>query len=415
MDNNPTTPKKAKEKVKENGNGSGTVYQRGSRWCWQLTVYQGLKRVTVSGTCNNRTEARAELAKAIAKRENGGLVAPDKMTLGEWLDKWLEGKKANLSPSTYVGYENHVRVHLKPDLGHIRLQALKPVHLKTFYSDLAKKPVRLSGRGKRKAGTPHPTKLLSAKTQAYTHAVLHGALEEAYKLELIHRNPSDIVKPEAKEEARNHKASTAWTAEEAATFLAFAKGNKFYEMFYILLSLGLRRGEMLGIRWSNIDLVNGRMKIVETVNSVAGKIVIGTPKTQKSKRTLKLPSDVVDVLLAHKEKQKLEHSSLGIRPEKDFVFTSLVGTPINPHKIDDVFNSIISAASLRRIRVHDLRHTHASLARRQGVSLEVVSERLGHSRSSFTADVYRHTFEDEMDAGAIPLSQLLAPRGGLPN
>jgi integrase len=413
MLDNPTP--KTKEKVKEKGNGSGTCYELPSgKWRWQLTVYQGTKRVTVSGTCNNRTEARAELAKAIAKRENGGLVAPDKITFGEWLDTWLESKKPNISASSYSGFGRSIRLHIKPVLGHIKLQALKPLHLKNFYTELAQKPITLSGRGKRKAGKPG-NRTLSPAMQTYVHGVVYGSLKEAMKLEIIHRNVADVVRPQVKKEALNKKASTAWTAEEASTFLAFAKSDRFYTLFYLMLSLGLRRGEALGLRWENINLSTGHMKIVEVITVVDGKVIESKPKTLKSKRALKLPGDVVALLEEHREKQRLEHIALNLTPAKDWVFTSFVGTPVNPDKIDGVLNRIANDASVRRIRVHDLRHTYTSLARRQGVSLEVVSERLGHSRSSFTADVYRHTFEDEMDAAAISLNQLLAPRGGLPN
>jgi integrase len=410
----PVTPKnrRQKEQVKQKGNGSGTVYQRSSKWCWQLTVYQGTKRTTVSGTCNNRTEARAELAKAIAKRENGGLVAPDKMTFGEWLDKWLEGKKPHLAGSTYTNYASDIKHHIKPGLGHLRLQAIKPLHLKNFYSDLAQKLVLVGGRGKQKK--KQGTRVLSVSSQRQIHSIIYSSLQEAMSLEIINRNVAQVVKPEMRKVDRNAKAATAWTAQEAATFLAFAKTERLYSLFYLMLSLGLRRGEALGLRWENVDLTNGRVRIVETIVAVAGKSTEGKPKTEKSRRVIKLPSDVVQVLQEHREKQKAEHVSLELSPAKDWVFTSLVGTPINPDLIDRTMQRICTNSGVRRIRVHDLRHTHTSLARRQGVSLEVISERLGHSRSSFTADVYRHTFEDERDDAAIPLTTLLAPRA-LPN
>ena len=224
------------------------------------------------------------------------------------------------------------------------------------------------------------------------HGVVYGALKEAMKLEMIHRNIADFVKPEAKRSALNTKASTAWTAEEAATFLAFSKADRFYPIFYLCLSLGLRRGEVLGLRWSNLDLGDGYMKIEETITTVDGKTIEGKPKTEKSRRALKLSGDVVALLEAHKQQQTLEHQSLSLKPIKDWVFTSLAGTPVNPAQVAGVLNRIAKEAGIRRVRVHDLRHTYTSLARRQGVNLEVLSSRLGHSRSSFTANVYRHTF-----------------------
>jgi integrase len=400
-------------KNKIRGNGEGTYYELASgKWRWQLRVFQGQKVVSVSGTAANRTEARLELAKAVAKRENGGLVAPDKMTFGEWLDNWLEGKKRQLALSSYRGYESDIKLHIKPGLGHLKLQAIKPIHLKTFYSDLAKKLVMLGGRGKRT--TKQGTRVLSVSSQRQIHSIIYAALQEAMSLEIIGRNVAQIVKPEMRNVDRNAKAATAWTAQEAATFLAFAKTDRLHTLFYLLLSVGVRRGEALGLRWENVDLTNGRVRIVETIVSVDGKATEGKPKTEKSRRTIKLPSDVVQVFQEHKEKQRLEHVSLELSPAKDWVFTSLKGTPLSPDSIDRTMHRICASANVRRIRVHDLRHTHTSLARRQGVSLEIISERLGHSRSSFTADVYRHTFEDEMEDAAIPLTTLLAPRA-LPN
>jgi integrase len=411
--NAPETKKQQKTKAK--GNGSGTVYQRGEKWCWQLTVYQGLKRVTVSGTCNNRTEARAELAKAIAKRENGGLTAPDKITFGEWLDRWLDDKKSHVRLNTYVGYKSDIEAHIKPKIGHLRMQAIKPIDLKNFYSDLAKKKAKLSGRGKRKGEVRYANRTLSASTQRQVHSVIYSSLQEAMVLEIIPRNVAQIVKPEMRKIDRNAKASTAWTAQEAATFLDFAKADRLYPLFYLMLSLGLRRGEAVGLRWQNVDLTNARVRIVETIVSINGQAVDSEPKTEKSRRSIKLPVDVVEVLKAHQEEQRLEHIKLKLAPAKDWVFTSLVGTALNPDTLDRTFKSIIKKAGVRDIRLHDLRHTHASLARRQGVSLEVVSGRLGHSRPSFTADVYRHTFEDELEDAALPLGTLLSPRVGLPN
>jgi integrase len=408
----PTSQTKKSEKVKSTGNGSGTIYQRGEKWCWQLSMYQGLKRVTVSGTCDNRTKARAALAKAITRREHGELVAPDKMTFSEWLDKWLESKRPHIRANTYIGYKNDIKHRIKPGLGHIKLQALKPIHLKGFYDDLANKKVLVGGSGKRK--TKEGNRTLSPSSQRQVHIIIHGALKEALKLELIHRNVADTVKPQIKKD-ENSKASSAWSVEEATTFLAFAKPERHYPLFYVMLSLGLRRGEALGLRWSNIDLVNGTIKIVETLIAVDGKATQGLPKTKKGRRVIKLPFDVVDVLKAHRANQTLEHQQLQLSPAKDWVFTSFKGTPLAPDSIDGTMRRISNNASVRQIRVHDLRHTYASLARRQGVGLEVLSERLGHSKPSFTADVYRHVLEDELDHAALPLATLLSPRVGMSN
>jgi integrase len=221
---------------------------------------------------------------------------------------------------------------------------------------------------------------------------------------------ADIVKPEMADGDDNAYAAKAWTAEEATAFLKVAREHSLYTLFYLMLALGLRRGEVCGLCWANINLERQILRVVKTRICVDGKPQTSAPKTKKSRRSLKLPLEVIEVLKAHQQEQQAIHLEHEVTPTEDWLFTYDDGQPIRPDYVNQALERIALAAGVRKIRVHDLRHTYTSLARRAGVELEIVSEKLGHARSSFTADVYRHTFEDEHLAAAVSLSDLLAAR-----
>ena len=391
-------------------NGLGSIHQlKNGKWRWELTfgyeiVQETLedgtqnsrqKRLSKSGVCRTKGEAQKALASATTDRDRGGLAAPDRVTVGEWLERWFKDHQRHLAETTISSYSHAIEKYLIPGLGNIRLQELRPLDLKHFFA----------GDSLRELG----------RTKSIVHFVLSAALEEAVRLEVLHRNVADVVKPGVEPTDRNKKPAQAWTAEEASLFLDYAQAEGLYACFYLMLCLGLRRGEVLGLRWENVELEAGKLRIVETLVVARGKVIKSKPKTKKSRRMLTLPPDVVAVLAAHRERQLLEHAALGLKPERDWVFTSLAGTPIHPDNLKRPLKRVVKKADIRYIRIHDLRHTYASLARRHGVALEVVSRRLGHSRSSFTADVYRHTYEDEMEVAAISLADLLRREGQEPN
>jgi integrase len=383
-----------KKRTTKNTNGLGTVWQlQNGRWRWQVTLgYDSSgKRIARSGTEATKTAAEISKAEAIAEHQRGTLAAPDKMTLGEWLDDWLKARAQRVSENTVVSYSSIIRNHIKPLLGAKRLQLLKPTDLRGFYQSLSQK-------GK----TP--------KTIRNIHGVLYAALSDAVRLEIITRNICEVIRPEVSSQDNNKMASQAWTASEAVRFLSVARGDRLYTVFYLLLSLGLRRGEVLGLRWQNVNLERSVLQIEQALVAIRGIAKTQKPKTKNSRRSLRLPLEVIDALRLHRAMQDQMHKEEGITPVQDWVFTTRNGTPIHPDNLNRTLERLCTLAGVKQVRVHDLRHTYASLARRAGVPLEVVSEKLGHARASFTADVYRHTFEDEHDIGALNLSQLLADR-----
>jgi integrase len=387
---------KATEKKRSNGDGGVWQLENG-RWRWELVLGyvskpDGTKtRKTKSGTAKNETEAKKALTLARADKERGTLATPDRVTVAEWLTKWLATRAARVRPNTVIAYEGIIKKYLVPNLGSKRLQALKPVDLHGFYENLA-------GEG------------LTGKTIRNIHGVLYGALSDALRLELVFRNVAEVTRPEVPSQNNNIRASQAWTATEAKTFLDVARGDALYTAFYLMLSLGLRRGEVCGLRWQHIDFESRALRVEESLVTERGKLAVNEPKTRRSKRALRLPLDVLEALRIHKAAQQERHEVLGVIPARDWLFTTRNGTAVHPDNVNRSLERLCKLAGVRQVRVHDLRHTYASLARRAGVPLEVVSEKLGHHAPSFTGDVYRHTFEDEHEGAALELSQLLAER-----
>ncbi len=386
-------PRRPRQEERKRPNGTGSVWElKNGRWRWEVVLgYINEKRITKSGMCANKTLAQKAAAQAITDHARGNLSAPDRVTIKEWLEQWLEGKRSRISTNTNARYSDIIRLHIVPHLGKKRVQALKPVDLRGFYANLTSKG-------------------MSPRTVRHVHGVLFGALKDALKLELVMRNVADVVRPEVPSQDNTVKASQAWTANEVTAFIEAARGDRLFPLFYLLILLGLRRGEACGLRWSNVDLEKRTVKIQEALVIIQGKIETSTPKTKKSVRVLRIPDDVVTVLKQHRTEQNAMHLEHEVTPEVDYVFTTAKGTPVYPDNLNRTLERIAGLASVRVIRIHDLRHTWASLARRAGVPLEIVSEKLGHARPSFTADVYRHTFEDEHEAGTLNLGDLLASR-----
>jgi integrase len=391
----------AKATAAKRGNSQGSVYQReNGRWSWQVTLGFDTKgkQKRRSGTASSKTEANKALAKVVADHSRGRLVLPDKITVGEWLEQWLKDRKPSLADSTHSSYEWLIGKYITPWIGAYRLQALKPIDLQQYYSSLASKQDE-KGR------------TLSARTLRYVHGLIYSAFKDALRLEVVERNIADVVQPEVPSGDRNAKAAKAWTAKETATFLEANKDDSMYPVFALILALGLRRGEALGMRWEHINLERRTLRVVETLVTVRGRVYSSKPKTRKSRRTLRLPEGMATMLKTHKAKLEATLAELGVQPTRDWVFMTLSGTPIHPDNLDRSLKRLAKHANVRVIRVHDLRHTYTSLARRQGVALEIISEKLGHSRPSFTADIYRHTFEDEHDDATLELSDLTAETG----
>jgi integrase len=368
----------------------GSIEKRGDSW--RLSVYLGKDPVTGKERRIRKTvrgsekDAQKELRNLLHSIDNGTFVQPTKMTVAQYLEQWLEMHKANVELTTHDWYAMVCRKHIAPHLGQIQLQALTPFAIQQFYSDKLKSG-RLDGKGE----------ALSPNTVRHIHSVLRKALNVAVKLQLIPRNPCNAV-----EQPRPvKKEASYWTPEEAAKFLEGIKGDRLYTLFYIALATGLRRGELLGLQWKDVDLNKRSLTVRQVIVRRSKGTLVKTPKTEKSRATISLSSSAVEVLKKYKAQQAQERLAMGDQYHNtDFVFTTFEGKSLEPTYISgDYFRKLIKKSKVRKINFHALRHTHATILASQGVPLKVVSERLRHSSVAITGDIYSHVFT-EMDREA---------------
>lgn len=377
----------------------------------------GKRRRVTAGTFGSKREAERAEAKAIADRERGTLLGPDRTTVGELLVDWLTSKRGEISANSFRDYEVIIRRHLTPALGEVRVQKLTAARLEAQYAAWAD------------AG-------MSARLIRGCHMRLSQAMKRAVRFGLIGANPCDAVKPP---KLGRPKAST-WGPDEARVFLATAEAmpvltragdtgrrrpDTLWPLWPLLLREGLRRGEALGLRWRDVNLDRGTAHIVQTVapdKSAKGRAIIQErTKTNAGARTVRLTAATVAELREHRDRQTFARKAAGEAwQDHDLIITTATGGPINPGNVIRSFERIIAAATmpdgarLRRIRVHDLRHTAATLLLLAGTPAKVVSERLGHASISITLDLYSHVLPDMQDAAASAMDQILSgtPRSG---
>lgn len=376
------------------GKKEGTIgfHKPSGKWRARVTVGYDAKgnpkQRAVYGV--TREEAAAKLTELMAKQSQGLLAEPSKLTVSQWFDKWLEGKR-HLSSRTRANYQ-HVMNKMTPTIGREKLQKLTPAMVRGCIDAIAAQGIAI-------------------KTQKYALTVLRSALREAVGLEIITRNPAEAVRlrgPRVPEDKMQ-----PWSADEVATFLERAAGDLRYPVFYTMLALGLRRGEVLGLRWQDVNFTEGKVSIRQTLALPGDREtpVIKTVKTPKSRRTLYLPVDVLSLLEGVKAKQAENREKLhDLWQDTGLIFTTAYGRPIHPRNLTRSFKRLCKVSGVRPIRLHDLRHTYASLALKRGVPVEVVSERLGHASVGFTLDVYRHLYEAERKEAALSLADLMQPR-----
>lgn len=358
----------------------GHIQKRGKD-SWQVSVYLGQKdengkyqRVTrtVHGKKKDAEAALAELQVQV----NNGQVCTTKDTLGEYLLRWLDDYvKANLDVLTAKSYEMVIRKHIIPAIGKIPLKRLQPAQVQGYYTEMRK-----SGRTDGKGG-------LSNRTVLYHHRILHEALKHAMRLELIHRNVADAVIPPKMEE---YEAITL-TLEETARLLEAAKETRLYIPILLAISTGMRRGEVLGLRWKDVDLSRRTVRVVQILITDGKKLLFTPPKTKKSKRTIDITDVLTQALKKHKAEQAKEKLALGaVYRDNGLVITEPDGTPVNPDTFSARFRKLLKANDLPAVRFHGLRHTNATLLLENGANAKTVSSQLGHANIGVTMDTYGH-------------------------
>jgi len=375
----------------------GSIRQR-SRGSWEITIDTG--RDPATGKRLRRYETLEGTKKAVQQRmhellvsiEQGSYVKPKRISLGEWLNEWLNGYVAtNCSPKTAQSYRSEVDGHIIPALGAVPLTQLQPQHLQDYYAH-ALSYGRADGRGG-----------LSKRTVLYHHRILFEALNCAVRQGIVGRNVAQAVDPPRPE----NKEMTTLIPEQVPRFLACARETPYYEFFYTLLHTGLRRGELLALRWCNVELDMACLSVVETGYKVNGVYIIRQPKTAKSRRQVALPPSLAILLREYKARKEVERLLLG-KPltYDDFVFSRPDGAPLNPDTVTHAFGKLTRKAGLR-IRLHDLRHTHATLMLKEGIHPKIVQERLGHSNIATTLNIYSHVLPGLQEATAERFDKLL--------
>ncbi|HEU5378169.1 MAG TPA: tyrosine-type recombinase/integrase [Ktedonobacteraceae bacterium] len=349
-------------------NGEGSVFQRADgRWVAQFSLGDGKKRQLSRKT---EKEAWSALRKALNEVEQGVMVTGPEQTLSAFLHHWLEEiHKPTLRLSSYIKYQKLIKTYIIPELGHLKLQKLSPQLVQAFY------------RRKEKQG-------LAPKTVNSIHGVLHKALDTAVRWNMLARNVCDVVSPPR---IIKHEIQSL-TMEQAQQLLAVAHGDRLEMLLLLALVTGMRRGELLGLKWADIDLIQGALQIRRTLDYMAHYgYVESEPKTKSGKRGIMLPSFVVEALKQHRIQQLEQRLKVGEAwQEGDYVFTSLEGGPLNPRYLLKLFDQLLERAGLPHMRFHDLRHSAATLLLSMGVNPKIVQEILGHSTISMTMDVYSH-------------------------
>lgn len=360
----------------------GHIKKRGENW----SVIVELPKDTITGkrkqkwftVKGNKKDAEKFLTEKLIELDTGLLIDTKKMKYSEYLDYWLkEICIKNLKSTTLDGYKHNIENHIKPIIGNIYLDKLTPLHLQNLYSNRLE-----SGRLKKEGG-------LSKKSVLTIHRIIHRSLEQAVKWQLIPRNIADSVEPP---KPQKYKASFL-NEKDINKLIDISKDTKLYIPILIAIYTGMRRGEILGLKWENVDFEKGIIEIKQALYSTKNGLEFTTPKTETSNRNICIPDFLINELKKYRIKQnknKLKYGNLYV--DTGVVCSLENGDVINPKNFSRDFHKLLENNNLPLIRFHDLRHTHASLLVKLGVQPKIISNRLGHSNIAITMDLYSHVY-----------------------
>lgn len=425
-----TSKKTDQRKTKSRGNGQGTVRQVGKRWRWEITLGYRADGRRISRSGYEETKGKAEAAKSAALTDSArGLVgAPERVTVAEYAERWTR-RQLEVSPRTAKRYGEELAYALE-HIGPMRLQDVRPHHLKDLM-------VRLSKREMRR-GTP-----MSPRTQAHVLTRLRSIFREAVTDQIIYVNPMEGVK--RVKAPRHESAGEPLDFDQAArlhmigTALHAAGMCRLWPAVFTAVSVGLRRGEVMGLTWDDVDLERGVLRIRQARVMGVKTIETGSPKTVNSRRDVHLPASLVTVLREHQAVQEGERTAAGAGWQNTgAVFATALGDWTHPDNLKRAVQMVVlwsdparlegdvwrgvprdkRAALMAAVKLgdklpdispHDLRHTYATLALRRGIPVEVVSKVLGHARVSITLDVYRHVLDNERRTAVVDLFDTVPP------
>jgi integrase len=374
----------------------GYVARKGDRW--YAVIYEGTDPVTgkerrrwhPAGTSREDAE---RLAASLAADLNGRNDDGRALTFGTYLlARWLPGRKLELARSTWDGYRRNVELHVLPSLGSVPIRRLRPHHLERLYHE--------------KLHPENGNRPLAPKTVLEIHLIIRSALNDGVRRGVVTRNVA-LAAHAPKLRSIPKVEPQAWTAQELAVFLREAAGHRLFPALWLLANTGLRRSELLGLKWDDIDLAQATISINRGLVSVGYELHESRGKTSNSRRAVDLDPTTVQVLSAWKAWQVSERGAVGIKPT-GWVFADIDGNPVHPHSISQAFERVVARAGVPKVRLHDVRHTHGTLLIKAGVPVKVVSERLGHGNPAFTIDTYQHVLPGMQAEAARIFEKLIA-------
>jgi integrase len=326
-----------------------------------------------------KRQAEIERARLITEKQKGTAVAPERLTVADYLEQWLRHIRPRVSPKTFERYVSVVRANLIPALGTIRLSKLQPIAISTAYSDAL-------GR-------------LAPRTVNHMHVVFNGALKQAVRWRMIARNPCDDCDPPKVERGE----MKVWTVDQITEAIELSRSWCVHMPMVLAAFCGLRRGEIAALRWHHVDLNRAQLSVIDSAEQTKAGVRYKAPKSGKG-RTVALPAVMVSELRAHRLQQAQELLQLGVRLTDDtFVCARKDGKPQQPQSITHAWADFLASIKLPRIRFHDLRHSHATLMLRANVHPKIVSERLGHSKVAITLDTYSHVIPGMQEEAAAAI------------
>lgn len=345
-----------------------------------------------------KKEAQAELDRLrVGVRENT-FVSIQKMTFGEYIEGWLTslGTVQGRAPSTVASYRRNLRNHVLPTLGNLRVQDLTPAHLDRLYG-------QLRTTGSKKTGGP-----LAPRTVRYVHTIIGKALADALDADLVVRNVATRAKPPTAKSAKAAEQSW-WKPAELRTFLEKVGKEEHFPLFRLAAMTGMRRGEVCGLRWCDVDLDAGIVKVRRQIVTVDHALVTSEhPKTDHGRRSIEIDAETVAVLRRHRAVQAARRLAIGPGyDDNDLVFARVDGSPLHPEYVADTFRRRVLRSELPYIRFHDLRHSHAAHLIAAGRDVLVISKRLGHHSVAFTLDKYGHLMPDAGTGAASAVAELV--------
>lgn len=369
------------------GNNEGSISRRDydGRWMARITVEGGKRKYFYGET---RQEVAQKLRDALHELGQGNAPLDERQTVKQYLTSWYEGVKPQIRISSYRRYGDYVNNHLIPALGHIPLVKLKAPQLQALYAR------------KLRDG-------LSPTTVHAMHAVLHRALDDALQMGLVNRNVSDMLKAPK----RGHREMMPLSALEVRRFLDVVRDDRFYALYVLALSTGMREGELLALRWQDVDLARRSVQVRLNVQETLGRYILAETKTAYSRRTVALTQAAVDALAEHWQQQQVAKLQMGKQYDDtlNLVFPNGFGGIMIPHNITkrSFKRYLVQAGLSRETRFHDLRHTAATLLLAAGVNVKVVSEMLGHSNVSITLSIYAHVLPHMQQSAVQAMDNLL--------